>query len=42
MLKLFFEIILSFGYKLSSSFPAKLEHYQVSLLPKVFLAAKYM
>ena len=41
MLKLFFEIINSLGYNLSSSFPIKLENSQVFVLPKVFLATKY-
>lgn len=41
MLKLFFEIINSLGYNLSSSFPTKLENCQLSLLPKISLAAKY-
>ena len=41
MLKLFFEIINSLGYNLSSPFPIKLENYQVFVLPKVFLATKY-
>ena len=41
MLKLFFEIINSLGYNLSSSFPIKLENCQVCVLPKVLLATKY-
>ena len=41
MLKLFFEIINSLGYNLSSSFPIKLENCQVFVWPKVFLTTKY-